>query len=161
MGAAVADAVQEERGRAPGPARGGAGLVLADAGVQGLVAHVGVEPLEVEAARGGVLAEVVGLEPGLVGEQLVVHLPESALPRGCLGRDGGEIGVGVHVLQRQVPHDVPHAVAEVGGQLGAHAGGPRAERALEIEVLDHGVRGVLVALHVVALGVDGGGEGDG
>ena len=86
-------------------------------------------------------------------EQQVVHLPERALGGGGLGGLGGELGVRVHVAQRQVPPDVAD-VAEVAQQLADDRLGLAAVRALEVAVLDDGDRRVGRPADVVALGID-------
>ena len=73
-----------------------------------------------------------------------MHLPEAALGGRGLRRLGRDLGIRVHVGQRQVAPDVAE-VAEVGEQL-AHDGlGLAAERALEVAVLDERDRGLLGA----------------
>ena len=98
--------------------------------------------------------QVAQRELVLVGEQRVVHLPERALARGRLGRLGGELGVRVDVVERQVAPDVAQ-LAEVRQQLADHRLGLAAVRALEVAVLEQRHRGVLGPADVVALGVDG------
>ena len=78
---------------------------------------------------------------------------------GRLGRLGGELGVRVDVVERQVAPDVAD-VAEVGQQLADDRLGPAAVRALEVAVLDDRDRRVGRAADVVALGVDRHGEVD-
>ena len=94
----------------------------------------------------------------LVGEQQVVHLPERALRAGGLGGLGGELGVRVHVVERQVAQDVAQVVARVDEQLADDLLGLAAVRALEVAVLDERDRRVGGAADVVALGVDRLGE---
>ena len=72
--------------------------------------------------------------------------------RGRLDGQRGQLGVGVH-LQRQVSRHVAQAVAEVGPHLVRRPGGPRAELALVVEVLDEGQLGVDRAADVVDLRV--------
>ena len=100
-----------------------------------------------------------GAQRVLVVQQQVVHLPERALRGRRLGRLGGELGVRVHVGQRQVAPDVAD-VAEVGQQLAHDRLGLAAVRALEVAVLDQGDRRVRRAADVVALGVHRHGQVD-
>ena len=68
-----------------------------------------------------------------------MHLPERALVGGGLGGLGGELGVRVDVVERQVPPDVAD-VAEVAQELADDRLGLAAVRALEVAVLDEGDR---------------------
>jgi hypothetical protein len=88
-----------------------------------------------------------------VREQQVVHLPEGALPGRRFRRLGGELGVRVNVVQRQVPPDVPD-VAEVTEQLANDRFGSATVRALEVAVLDHGHRRLHRSPHVIPLRID-------
>ena len=88
-----------------------------------------------------------------------MHLPERALLGGGLGGLGGELGVRVDVVQRQVPPDVAD-VAEVGQQLADDRLGLAAVGALEVAVLDEGHRRVGRAADVVALRIDRRGQVD-
>ena len=106
-----------------------------------VVVQVAHELLDVEADLGGVPDQVLELELVLVGEEDDVHLPEASLPRGRLGGERRQLGVGVD-RQRQVAGDVAQPVAEVRAQLVADAADARAERALVVEVLDEGQRRV-------------------
>ena len=51
------------------------------------------------------------LEPGLVGEQQVVHLPEAALERRRLGRAGRRPGAGMARADGKMPEHAPQARA--------------------------------------------------
>ena len=113
------------------------------------------EPLDVEAELAGVADEVLDSSRSWWREQEVVHLPEAPLRARRLGRLGGELGVVVHVGERQVAEDVAQVVAEALVQLAHDAGRAAAERALEVAVLDERQRRVGRPADVVALGVDG------
>ena len=76
-----------------------------------------------------------GAQRVLVVHELVVHLPERALPPGRLGRLGRELRLRVDVGQRQVPPHVPD-VAEIPQQLPHGRLGLAAVGALEVPVLD-------------------------
>ncbi len=89
-----------------------------------------------------------------MGEQDVVHLPEPALGRGCLGRFGGELGAGVDVVQRQVTPHVSDVIAVGGSSSRIDALGLAAVRTLEVPVLDQRHRCVVRAADVVVLGID-------
>src|SRR5215475_5164018 len=107
IGAVMPLAVDEER-RGPGHiGQVGGFQVFADASLPGVLAQVGGEPVGVEAERVRVPDQVPGVQGVLVVQQQVVHLPERALPGGCLGGLGRELSVRVHVGQRQVPPHVP------------------------------------------------------
>ena len=76
------------------------------------------------------------IELVLVGEQDVVHAPELALlVRGQCG-PSSQLGVRVHVGQRQVTEHVAQTVTKPGPQIGGDPGRFRAERALEVAGLD-------------------------
>ena len=68
-----------------------------------------------------------------------MHLPEGALVSGGLGGLGGELGVGVDVVEREVPPHVPD-VAVAGQQFPDDGLGLAAVGALEVAVLDDGDR---------------------
>ena len=82
-----------------------------------------------------------------------MHLPERALVGGGLGRLRGELGVGVDVVQRQVPPDVAD-VAELAQELADDRLRLPAVGALEVAVLDDRDRRLDRAANVVALRVD-------
>jgi hypothetical protein len=63
-----------------------------------------------------------------------MHRPERALVSGGLG---GELGMGVDVVEREVPPDVPD-VAMAGEQFSDGRLGLAAVGALEVAVLDDG-----------------------
>ena len=86
-------------------------------------------------------------------EQEVVHLPERALVGGGLGGLGGELGVRVDVVERQVPPDVAD-VAEVAKELADDRLRLPAVGALEVAVLDERDRRVERPANVVALRID-------
>ena len=86
-------------------------------------------------------------------EQEIVHLPEGALLGRGLGGFGGQLGVHVDVVQRQVPPDVAH-VAELAEELADDRFGHPAVRTFEVAVLDDRDRRVDRPANVVALGVD-------
>ena len=118
--------------------------------------HVLVELLaearDVEPELLGVAEQVLLHQVVLPGQQQVVHLPEPPLLPGRLGRLGRELGLGMHVGQRQVP---PHEADVLLPEDGADGGlGLAAVRALEVAVLDDGDGGVSRSADVVALGVD-------
>ena len=71
------------------------------------------EALEVEAQLLGVVVQVGRAQRVLVFEEQIVHLPEPLLGRRRLSCLGGQLGVRVDVVQRQVPPDVAQ-IAEVG-----------------------------------------------
>ena len=79
----------------------------------------------------GPVPQVRVLEPGLVGEQRVVHLPEAALGAGRLGGARRRPGARVAGAHREVAE---HHLAPAAGQPELVQGG--AERALEVGVLD-------------------------
>ena len=74
--------------------------------------------------------------------------------RGRLRGLGGELRVGVDVVEREVAPDVAHVVAERRQQLTDHLLGLPAVGALEVAVLDERDGRVVGAADVVALGVD-------
>ena len=78
----------------------------------------------------GALPQVGILQPGLIGEQRVVHLPEAALARGCLGRAGRRPGPRMTGADREVAEHQPDR--QVGQALvqGSAVG------TLEVGVLD-------------------------
>ena len=82
-----------------------------------------------------------------------MHLPEGALIGRGLGGLGGELGVGVDVVQRQVPPDVAD-VGEVAEQLAHDRLRLPAVGTLEVAVLDDRDRCVDRPADVVALRVD-------
>ena len=87
-------------------------------------------------------------------EEQVVHLPEPALCGCGLCRLGGDLGIRMHVVQRQMAPDVAD-VAEVGEQLADDRLGLAAERALEVAVLDERDRGLRGAADVIRSGSTG------
>ena len=64
------------------------------------------EALGIEAELLGIADEVARAKRVLVLEEQVVHLPERALIGGGLGGLGGELGMRVDVVERQVSPDV-------------------------------------------------------
>ena len=102
--------------------------------------------------------QVARLEGVLVLQEQVVHLPEGALVGGGLGGLGGELGVRVDVVERQVAPDVAD-VAVVGEQFAEGGLGLAAVGAFEVAVLDDGHRGAGRAADVVAGRVDRGRRG--
>ena len=152
--ALVPHAVDEERRRAAHPAGLGGGDVLAHPRGEGPPPQLPGEPAQVQPEGGGVVEQLPRLELVLVREQPVVHRPEGTLGAGGLDGLGGQFGVRVDVGQRQVPEDVAQVVAEPAAQLGEDAGGPAAERALDVAELDELQRGADRPAHVVALRVD-------
>ena len=100
--AGVPGAGDDQRGRGDDPAPN-TGLEVAPDSRLGLrPAPVGVEALEVELERARSLPQVGILEPALVGEQQVVHLPEALLPRRRLGRARRRPGARVARADREM-----------------------------------------------------------
>ena len=159
VGAVVAAPVDEEGRGAGDAAEVGALDVLGDSVGAGVLAQMVGEPLDVEPELVGVANEVRGSQRVLMLEQQVVHRPERALGGGGLGGLGGELGVGVHVAQGQVPPDVPH-VGEVAQQLAHRRFRPAAVRTLEVAVLHHGDGRIEWAADVIPVGIDVVGEID-
>src|SRR5690606_37565263 len=122
------EATVDEEGRGAASAHPvGVGGVAVD--VVAVLARVerGPELLHVEADLLGPLLVVLTGELPLVGEELVVHLPELALLVGRHRRLGRGLGVAVEA-QRQVPEDEAHVVAVglqdlVDGRVDARAVG--------------------------------------
>ena len=156
----MAAAVDEERRRPRHLAGVGIGDVLGDAPRVHAAAQLVAKARHVEPELLGVADEVLDVERVLVGEQQVVHLPEAALRRGRLRGLGGQLGVRVHVGERQVAEHEAHVLAEVVEQLAHDRLGLPAVRALEVAVLDERDRRVVGAADVVALRVDGRGQVD-
>ena len=112
-----------------------------------LGAAVRVETRDVETETFGPLPQVRILEPSLVGEQRVVHLPEAPLQAGRLGGAGGGPGARVAGADREVPErDPQRQLAQPQLERGA-------VRALEVGVDDHEARR-LRPPHVIG-GADG------
>ena len=112
----------------------------------GLAAPVGLEAIQVEPEPLGALPQVGILQPGGVGEQEVVHLPEAALAPGRLGRARGRPGARVAGLDREVakhPAHVPSrqsravSAAQNGHSKSAYSmtSGRRAEPADVVELV--------------------------
>ena len=99
MAAVVATAVDEERGRPGGAAVVGTRDVPLDAERVAPLVQLADEPVDVETECRRVLRQVGLLERLLVGEEHVVHLPEPSLGAGRLG---GEAGIVVHLVEREV-----------------------------------------------------------
>ena len=100
-----------------------------------VAAPVGVEALEVEPERPGTLPQVRILEPALVGEQQVVHLPEAALEPRRLGGAGRGPRARMARAHREMTE---HRRSRSSPSADARG----AVRALEVRVLDH-QRGVV------------------
>lgn len=98
-------------------------------------------------------AEVVRLEPHLVAEQDVGHLPVAILARRGLGRFGGSLGVGMDLAQGQVAEHEPEPRAGVA-QAPDLAHRRRRVGALEVAVHDQ-LPAAAHSRHVV-MGVDRG-----
>jgi len=107
VAAVVAAAVDEGRGRSGDAAQVSGVGVLGDPGRPGAAVEPGAELAGVGAGLGGVSEQVRRQQGVLAGQEQVVHLPERALPGGGLGGLRGELGVRVHVGERQVPPHVP------------------------------------------------------
>ena len=112
------------------------------------------ELARVEAGFGGVADQVGHQQRILVAQQQVVHGPEGALPGGGLRGLGGELGVRVDIVQREVAPDVTH-VTVPGQQFPQHRLGLPAVGAFEVAVLDDGDDRLVRAADVVAARVDG------
>jgi hypothetical protein len=69
--------------------------------------------------------------------QEVMHRPEGALACCYLGGLGGELGVWVDILKREVPPHIPD-IAEVPQQLTDDRLRLATERAIEVRILDKG-----------------------
>ena len=82
-----------------------------------------------------------------------MHLPELALCGCGLSGLGRELGMRMHVGERQMPPDVPQ-VTVACEELADHRLGLAAVRALEVAVLDERDRRLGRAAHVVQLGID-------
>ncbi len=93
-----------------------------------------------------VLVEIGPLQVVLVGEHLVVHLPELPLRLGGDGRLGGQRRLGVE-RQRVMAEVEPHLAVVVLHHLVDGGDDPAAERALEVGELDDGHLGVQRAPH--------------
>src|SRR4051794_626261 len=104
----VAAAVHEERGRSRHAALVRAHHVLGDAPRVLVLREVLVEALGVDPELLGVAHQRRWLKVLLILEQLVVHLPEDPLRARGLGRLGRELRSRVHVVERQLPPDVPY-----------------------------------------------------
>src|SRR5439155_8460004 len=105
-------------------------------------AAISLEAIEVEAELPGALPQVRIVEPALVGEQRVVHLPEAVLERRGLGGAREHLAARVLRHDREVAEDLPHrALAQLRLDL-------RAVRALVVAVDDHERA---LAPHVVAV----------
>src|SRR5919197_2839070 len=102
VGAVVAPAVDEERRRAGDAALVGLVDVFGDAWRELPPPQVLAEALDVQAEALGGGEKLARRERILVVEQLVVHLPELPLGAGGLRRLGGQLGVLVDVVERQV-----------------------------------------------------------
>ncbi len=126
----------------------------------GVLADVLLEALDVEADFPGIRDEIPLAEPVLVGEQLLVHLPERALRARRLRGLSRELGVWMHVGERQMAPHVPDLIAEGREQLADHRLRLPAVRALEVAVFEQRDRRIVRPAHVVALVVDRLGEVD-
>ncbi len=105
----------------------------------GVVAAVGVEARDVESEPLRARPQVRILEPALVGEQRLVHLPEGALPARRLGRAGRRERARMGAADGEVAeHDAQRQVAQAQLEGGA-------ERALVVAVDDHQRPGVRAA----------------
>ena len=89
-----------------------------------------------------------------------MHIPELALGRGRLRGLGGELRVGMHVIEREVAPDVAKVVVEGGEQLADDGLCLPAVWTLEVAVLDERHHRFLWPANPVALDVDGGGQLD-
>ena len=94
----------------------------------GLAAPVGLEPLEVEPELRGALPQVRILEPPLVGEQQVVHLPEAVLERRRLGRACRRPGPRVTRAHREVTEHPPEPHARRAAGAARRSTGTRSRR---------------------------------
>ena len=105
--------------------------IASDACDDGVAAPVAIEALEIELEGSRSIPEVRVLEPSLVGEQEVVHLPETTLKRCGLGRAGRRPGARMARANREVAeHPAQRVLREPQAER-------RAVRALEVRVLDH------------------------
>jgi hypothetical protein len=71
------------------------------------LADVLTESLAVEPEVAGVADQVAQLEAVLVAQEQVMHFPERALGSGGIRGLGGELGMGVNVVEWQVLPHVP------------------------------------------------------
>ena len=126
--AAVVAAAVDEEGRGAGDTAEVGGVdVLGDPRGAGALAEVLTESLAVEPEVAGVADQVARLEGVLVLQEQVVHLPERVLVSGGFRGLGGELGVRVDVVQREVAPHVPD-VAVAGEHVPAGRARPGRSR---------------------------------
>ena len=113
-----------------------------------------VELRDVAAGLVGIAVDVLPLQVILELEHQRGDVEELALQGGGFTGPGGIGGPRMDPLEREMPPHVAQFVAEVGPHLIDRPGGPAAERALEVAVLDQRQWGVDRAAKVVALGLD-------
>jgi len=76
------------------------------------VAEVTLEALYIQPDRSRDLEQGALVNGWLAREERVVHLPESTLPAGSLGADGGQLGTRMGSLVRKMPEYVGHSLTE-------------------------------------------------
>ena len=114
-----------------------------------------IELLEIQPDRIGVAVDIGPLQIVLMREQLRTHLKVLALQARGLGGACRVEGAGVRPLQRQMAPYIAEVVAEMRPHFVDSASGAATEGAFIVPVLDQRERGIGVAAHVVAFGIDG------
>ena len=93
--------------------------------------------------------QIFQLEGILVGEQVVVHLPELVLCASGFGGLSGQEGVRVGFQQGEMPQGQAHGSTQLPLQLLQQRVGARAKRALEVDVFDQRHRGPGITTDVI------------
>src|SRR5215510_12642087 len=122
----------DEEGRCPGDAQGAPELgILDDPGAGLRVSRGALESGRIEPELLGPSLVVLGRKRLLVGQELVVHLPELPLFASSFRSQGGRQGIGMHREWLMLPDD-PQLVLVGTGELRQRWLGPGTERALKV-----------------------------
>src|SRR5208282_651741 len=112
VGAVVAHAVDEKRGRAVDPAAYAAEKILVHPFAVGMLSQRALDLGCGNPQQGRVFGQMKILERILMRIERVMHLPEFALRGGRLGDLRRVLGMRMHLGQRKIAEDEPKSVAE-------------------------------------------------
>ncbi len=150
----MALAANEERGRAFGAAVVGAGGVPPHSFSMPSFCQRPREFFNIEADARRIANKVFELELLMILEEPVVHLPELPLGGSRLGCFRGQLGMWMHIREREMPKNIAQLVAKALPKLDDRVRRSATVWALEVAVLDEGQWGTRRAEDVVAAWVD-------
>ena len=146
----MADSIDEEGRGCPDATPNTVAQVTVDLPGVTVLRHVTTEGLDLQTESGGVLVEMLIVKSTLMLEEMVMHLPESALARRGLGRFRRMLGMWVDLTQGKVPVDEAQLVTQFLLHSLDDTIGNAAVGAFVIGVLDQSHRASVRTLNVVS-----------